>query len=183
MKSKGLFSILLVLLFIQLLPNWHTLNHSLEERQSTQELWMLEMEILNSKRFEIEEGFDRIIENSIVQEAELGNLESANMKKAISKRIIAFLENTEQEINPNLQYYISNGILNESITESGLGEISSVIVQHLRGRMYLVEYSITGSIYRNKTIEAVILGKEFSVLFSVPVGYRKVMVVAGPGNI
>jgi len=190
MNARGLFSFVLVSLFLIALLAIRTGNAELGAAESEAENYAIKIEKISFERGVIERDFDSMIKGALKKYALEGVLNGALLKENVLREIVSFAEEEERIHNKNsrIDFYLKekaawNGKFDffpekeVEITRRNLRENISVFVFNPAEAIYVIEFTYTGGIARNWEFGAEVGDGKYAQNFVVPAGYRKVMVV------
>ncbi|GEM_PF-2785271 len=135
------------------------------------------------KRFEIEQNADKAIQFAIEKSIREGKDSTAELKQSADS---ALLEVFEKETGASFfsanatpeQYAQLAFLKGEALEKKEIEENSKVLTLSMQGTAFLVEYSITGGLQKNKVVFAVIENAAAKQVFILPIGYSNKILVA-----
>jgi len=190
LNSRGLFCFTLVLAFS---AGYFSLANSSEETfaelQKGKSL-AFEAEKSSLLKHSVEANLDFLIAKAIEEETKKGNLDAEKLNEKIAGKIFNYFNELEKQqgfekieffegnYSKNNYEKILKGKRNKKLGLVFLLENSRVLVLNLEEKVYLVEFSFTGGIFKNKVGYAVISTPNTRDYFLLPVNYsHKTMVV------
>lgn len=190
MHSRGLFSFVLVLVFLLAALELGGIGAESGRQTGTAMRYALEMEQAGLVRNEIERNFDEVIGGALARGVAAGNLDAELLKIEISDAVVVFA--MEEELIHNRNPSVMFGIVRKTgkgytgMLETGgtglsaeeLRSLFSVLVLNISEGVFVAEFVFTGGLLRDRALGAEIEFDGYAQLFVVPVGYtRRVVVV------
>lgn len=165
MNNKGLFSFLLILIFVTI-----ELNMLEEQTRTRQELLKtknisIESEKATLTRAIIEHTLDQIIEEQLKRGMAL-ELKPEEIKNRVNEQIEKAIQKTKNTNSQN-QKITSK----EKIDKQYLNKNSTVIVKRIGKNTLQAEYHYTGGLMKNNELTLNIRGKNTEQEFKLPIGY------------
>lgn len=191
MKSYGLFSFVIVLLFIQ--ANFIILGMNTAQLKEYGEArgYLLQMENANFVRAVIEENFDYLIYRTMEMEIERRNSSPVLIKETLFNNIQKFFSEIGRKHNQAPRIEVSLSQFNYGIPKKmemlkgldslGMSELKNnfnVLVVNVEEKIFLVEFNYTGGFLKNKILYAIISYPGYEQLFLVPVDYSSKLLKA-----
>lgn len=165
---KGFFSFIIVLIITLFLINFILFTNSQNYERNETINKLIEIENYNSKRTIMENNVDRIILVSLNELLFNDNFNLNNAKMVVNKRLFNYLKDNsfEYDIFFNKK---------QNLTLNYLNSTTSIELIEIKKTKFAYFY-FTGGEFRNKNIGTV-FGNDFSLIFKIPIGYNKKIVV------
>jgi len=188
MNMRGIFSFILLLLFIQILLISAGINSGISREMKETENILLEMEIASLKRTELEQNMDFLIRKTVEREVMLFNSEPAIIEQKLNQEIDSFVNKCENVYNssPKLNFNLIQDFLRLKIPPKKLrkklrkGELHdyfNVIVLNLEESVFVVEFDYSGGVMKDYRFFATISQPKTEQIFEVPAGYTQIVMV------
>ena len=173
-SNRGLFAFSIGMILLIIMVNFVLIEKSFSEKINETKNILIDGENASKERTLLENNFDRVIEEKLLEQIKLKNYNNGLAKKIISKEIEEKFPEIEQtsifdaELNEDEQDAESkkNKI---KIDSDFLEETSEVILIETDEGTY-AEYTFTSTKMKDKIMQKR-FGKKSIILFKVPIGY------------
>lgn len=187
MHRRGIFTFVLVLLFIQSAAVMSGIAAEQQRSVSSARTLALEMERARLVRQEIEAAADSVIERTMSAELSSGNKNPEAIRAKIAENLVSVFAQFEGAYpqNPRVEFFIGNyygggylRLLNAEGKAPEARELENyfrVLVLHAGGNVYAAEFTYTGGEMKSRVLYAKIETEKFTQVFVIPIGYRSVV--------
>ncbi|MFH1224499.1 MAG: hypothetical protein V1676_01720 [Candidatus Diapherotrites archaeon] len=184
MHRRGIFTFVLVLLFIQSAAVMSGIAAEQQRSISDARSLALQMERARLVREEVEVAVDRTIGQTMLAEISSGNKNPAAIRAKIAENLVSVFGQFEDAYpeNPKVDFFAGNyyggGYLRLLGTEGGkpkareLENYFRVLVLHAGSKAYAAEFTYTGGEMKSRVLYAKISTESFSQVFVIPIGYK-----------
>lgn len=187
MQSRGIFTFVLVLIFIQSAAVMSGIAAEQQHSLSDARTLSLQMERARLVRQEIEVAVGRTIEKTMLSELSSGNKNPKAIGAKIAENLVLvfgqFGESYSQ--NPRVEFFIGNyygggylrllGAEGEKPEAREIENYFRVLVLHAGAKAYSAEFTYTGGEMKSRVLYAKISTENFSQVFVIPIGYKIVV--------
>ncbi len=165
---KGFFSFIIVLFIIIFLLNITTFFN--EETHKKQEIinQLIEIEYFTKERTLLENNVDNLIKIKLDEQLKSSNFDLIFAKQNINNSLFNFLKNKSKESD----IFLEN---EKALTLDFLNQTTSLEIFETKNIKY-AQFVFTSNILKNKNISKV-FGKDFEIIFKIPIGYLKRTVI------
>lgn len=171
-NCRGLFSFLLVLLFLVAYAGFFSQNRHANEKLGNSLIVAMELERGNFLRSMLEENVDRLIEWELRNSLQEGIIQPSVLRERIANRLMWFFSEMRAEYGVEFFVRRNAGLLEvkEGLSESVLMELFAVNVINF-GEGFFAECSFHGGLLKNKTVVGEISFEDSKTVFEIPVDY------------
>ncbi|MFH1697033.1 MAG: hypothetical protein ABH854_03955 [Candidatus Diapherotrites archaeon] len=185
MRPHGLFSFVLVLLFMEAALLLSDAGIMQQEKAAQATGLAMQIERASFTRLEIETAVDRTIDATMQQALLTGIRDPKLIEEMLASNLIALFSQFESARpgNPELHFYMGEHyggsylrLLNSSgtpVSKKALKECFKVLVLSTGHNTYIAEFSWTGGAIGSTVAYAEIKNENFRQLFAIPTGYRR----------
>ena len=188
MNPRGIFSFILVLLFINLIVVSAGINSSTGREIGETINILIELENASLKRAELEQNLDFLIKKVVEREVFFGNSEPELIEQRLNQEIDFFVSRTESiySATPKLEFNLVQDFQRLKIPQKnarrklGKGELHNyfnVMVLNLEENIFVVEFDYSGGLMKDHRFFAVISSPKTGQLFEIPAGYTQIIMV------
>lgn len=188
MKTNGFFCFSLALIFA--LSTFAVSDSGDASRQKLLEAKTLAiaLEQASLKRFELEQNSDKAIATAAEQSISSGKENPEQIKEAADAALLELFEKEKKQSREKIEFFsatASSGQYaqlafsknNKKLEQKDLAGDTKALVLNAGNGVFVAEYSLTGSLLKNKAVFATIGNAKASQTFLLPIGYSNKTVV------